>query len=397
MLISVVVPIYNIERELERCILSIINQTYTDLEIILVNDGSTDKSLEICKKYAKLDKRIIIIEKENSGEYSARCGGVLAAKGEYIGHIDGDDWIEAEYFESLFEATQDGKVDVVISGLIEHRKEKIYKLKNGIPSGLYNKKDIEDKIYPVMLENNKEGSSNIFPSLCSKLFRRVLNVNNQIMTKKIKYDTDVLNTYQILLDADTICVTEDCKYHYIRRSGSLTNGGISYDQKAEAVRLVDELLYKKFVRNKQRKELLIQLKRYTTHRFYDVFKEWFQIHLKQYIFPYEIIEKGSKVILYGTGEIGRSFYMQLDKNKYAEVVLWVDRNYEKTDVRYADVSSPEKIMQCHNYDYIVVCVKNLKVAEEIIRRLKENLVVSDKIIWKSDYVMEADCVWNAEK
>ena len=115
-LVSIVVPIYNAENYLTKCIYSIIKQTYKNIEIILVNDGSTDNSLKICETFALNDKRIIIISQKNMGVSTARNIGINVAKGEYISFVDSDDTIEDNYIQELVDNSNSGKVDVVICG-----------------------------------------------------------------------------------------------------------------------------------------------------------------------------------------------------------------------------------------------------------------------------------------
>ena len=110
--ISVVVPVYNVEQYLEKCVNSIINQTYKNLEIILVDDGATDKSGKLCDELAKLDNRIMAYHKKNGGLSDARNYGVERATGDYIGFVDGDDYIDAEMYEKLYEAIKKENVDV---------------------------------------------------------------------------------------------------------------------------------------------------------------------------------------------------------------------------------------------------------------------------------------------
>ena len=98
---SIVVPVYNAEKYLDQCVTSIMGQTYRHLEIILVNDGSTDHSLEICRKYAEIDERITVVEQINQGVVKARKTGVEAATGDFIGWADADDWLESGYIEGL--------------------------------------------------------------------------------------------------------------------------------------------------------------------------------------------------------------------------------------------------------------------------------------------------------
>ena len=116
-LISVIIPVYNVEKYLKECLDSVINQTYKNIEIILVNDGSTDNSRDICESYAKLDNRIKVINKENAGVSSARNRGVEEAKGEWITFIDADDWVESEYCSKLYqEVKSNADTDIAICG-----------------------------------------------------------------------------------------------------------------------------------------------------------------------------------------------------------------------------------------------------------------------------------------
>ena len=113
-LISVIVPIYNSEKYLEQCIESIINQKYSNLEIILVNDGSVDGSLKICEKYAKKDNRIKVIDKKNEGVSVARNVGMEVSSGQWISFIDSDDWIDPDMFEKMLAKSKDDDFDVIM-------------------------------------------------------------------------------------------------------------------------------------------------------------------------------------------------------------------------------------------------------------------------------------------
>lgn len=127
-LISVIVPIYNVEQYLEKCIESIISQTYKNLQIILIDDGSNDKSGKICNKYAEKDKRIVVIHKENAGVSEARNTGLDNAKGEWITFVDADDWIEEEYCQRLYNLVIETNSDVALCGynrVVGTKKEKI--------------------------------------------------------------------------------------------------------------------------------------------------------------------------------------------------------------------------------------------------------------------------------
>ena len=113
-MISIIVPVYNRENKVGSCIASILNQTYTDLELILVDDGSTDNSVAVCEEYAKQDKRIRIIQKENGGVSSARNCGIKEARGEYLQFVDSDDTIDKEMTQKLYEAVQKNEADEAV-------------------------------------------------------------------------------------------------------------------------------------------------------------------------------------------------------------------------------------------------------------------------------------------
>lgn len=135
-MISVIVPIYNAEKYLNKCLTSIVNQTYCDLEIILVNDGSTDESFAICEKYKQADDRIVIINKHNEGLVRARKDGIRMAKGEYITFVDADDWIDITTYEKVYTE----KADIISYGLMEEYENYSKRKTNKIEQGLYDKK-----------------------------------------------------------------------------------------------------------------------------------------------------------------------------------------------------------------------------------------------------------------
>ena len=133
--VSVIIPIYNTEKFLSRCLDSIINQTLEDIEIICINDGSTDNSLKILNQYAKKDKRIKIVDKNNEGQATARNIGIDMAQGEFIGFVDSDDWVDLFYFENLYNCANFFSTDIAVAGIIRQNKfSKSYHLKFDKPS-----------------------------------------------------------------------------------------------------------------------------------------------------------------------------------------------------------------------------------------------------------------------
>lgn len=174
MKISIIVPVYNREKYLEKCINSIIEQDFKDIEIICVNDGSTDNSLEILKKLSEQDKRIIIINKKNGGSSSARNAALKIARGKYCLNIDSDDWIEQGYFTALYERAEKDDLDITISNVI---------VDFILEGNIENRVDLD--INKEIIINNKEYlkkfyTSNFIGYTVNKLIKRELYIKNKI-------------------------------------------------------------------------------------------------------------------------------------------------------------------------------------------------------------------------
>ena len=151
-IISIIVPVYKVEKYLKRCVMSLVNQTLKDMEIILVDDGSPDQSGKICDDLSKMDHRIQVIHKKNGGLSSARNAGIKIAQGKYIGFVDSDDDVELNMFECMVEAAEKYNADFLMSDYIRiiNDKEKVLVSKS-LEEGLYGKKDVIEKIYPNLI------------------------------------------------------------------------------------------------------------------------------------------------------------------------------------------------------------------------------------------------------
>ena len=142
-LISVIVPIYGIERYVGHCIQSLMQQTYQNLEIILVDDGSPDHCPQFCDLYASKDKRIKVIHKENGGLVTARKAGVQVANGEYIGFVDGDDWVGVGFYQSMLNTIMACDADIAVAGCSRDLYRKTITMENALPLGVYEGESME--------------------------------------------------------------------------------------------------------------------------------------------------------------------------------------------------------------------------------------------------------------
>ena len=190
--VSVIVPVYNSEEYLTECIQSILNQTLSDIELILVDDGSTDSSGKICDNFAGSDKRVKVIHKKNSGAAAARNTGLEYACGEFIGFVDSDDWIEPSMYSIMYESAKSNDADIVWCNVFKNENEKQRKY---IPTKTYNKAEMEKEIYPLLISNvnEKNGKSLLRGSVCLRIFRKsMIERSNTSFPDGLIYNEDVL-------------------------------------------------------------------------------------------------------------------------------------------------------------------------------------------------------------
>ena len=221
--ISIIVAIYNVDKYIEKCIESIQKQSLKDIQIILVDDGSTDNSLKICRKFAEKDTRIEILHQENKGLVAARKSGLAAARGTYVGYVDGDDFAESDMYEKMYQMIEKEGADILAVGYQRDFNGKLNTVTNEIPSGVYQGNQL-DQIYSNMLFSGNYFTSGIIPSVWSKLFKRELLEENQTkVDDAIRMGEDAACTYPAFLGAKKIVIdNSNCSYHYRYVANSMT-------------------------------------------------------------------------------------------------------------------------------------------------------------------------------
>ena len=213
-LISVIIPVYNTEKYLTTCLNSIINQTYKNLEIIIVNDGSKDNSLMILKDYAAKDTRIRIIDKENGGLSSARNAGISQASGKYVLHVDSDDWIELTMCEKLLEVAEKENADIVISDVYFELEKKVL-----IREEPYSKKETSESFLKKYLLHS--GLNSVWNKLISlSLYRD----NNIFHYEDISLGEDSSSLLRLVAKAKQISYINQPFYHYNMKSCGMSRG-----------------------------------------------------------------------------------------------------------------------------------------------------------------------------
>lgn len=378
--VSVIVPIYNAESYLNKCIESIINQTYRNLEIILVNDGSTDGSLEICKKYARVEKRIRIIDQKNQGVVRARQAGVRAAAGNFIGWADADDWMEPEFIEGLVKLQKESGADIVAASHFHDIGEDSRTIKNGVDGGVCDAKTL----LPVMLYTGKFFEYGITPQLYTKLFKADILKKTQLMVaNNIIAGDDAAVVYPSLLMAEKICVSELSGYHYVQHPASITKTGFT-DEVQRIRTLMDFLkdIFRKAGVSAQTDHQLIAYENYMLAlRKIDVFDD---ADSEKILVPYGGFRKHDRLVVYGAGVLGQKIYQYLERDGRVKLTGWLDRNYEVYRKQGLSVDSPD--MLCEEgleYDYILIA----NITESAAMAIKDFLlsagVTEGKIKWFS--------------
>lgn len=374
--ISVVVPIYNVEDYLKKCIESIVNQSYRNIEIILVDDGSTDKSPEICDYYAEVDNRIYVIHKKNGGRVNARKAGTTVATGDYILNIDGDDWIEKDRIE-----------DLVIKGIMPVRADMIYmhgyveeyenhsrsRFCNIVKEKTYYGEEIEKQIPPLLC-----GIDNmlfVMQIVCSDwmwaIKRELLQEKQHFIDDRIGMSEDIIFVWVCLLSAEHVTVIKQSGYHYVQRDSSITH--LIKDHGNRYIKDLNVLYHQL----KQYIEKNSTYPKETMKIFYcemmnEVLLFHYELLLKKqtdYLYPFAKVKKGSRIVVYGAGKMGSGLMKYLVYSKDYEVVLWVDQNVHQPSLPEFEIS-PVKEIRSVNYDYIVIAV----VSAETSREIKENLI-----------------------
>lgn len=236
-LISVIIPIYKVELFLHKCIDSIILQSFSDIEIILVDDGSPDNCGKICDNYASKDSRIVVIHKQNGGLSSARNAGIDIAKGDYLMFVDSDDWVEKDFCETAYKLITENNVTCASFGYFEHKNNIIKPLGTKNPRLI----NAEEGIKSLIALDDV-----IYNMACNKIFHNRLFSTIKFPEGKLFEDQGTM--YKLFDVAGQIYVDSTQLYHYIRRDDSITTGGgTAYATSAKGLNDIFDLWYERLL------------------------------------------------------------------------------------------------------------------------------------------------------
>ena len=221
-MISVIIPVYNAEKYLHKCIDSVLSQTFSDFELLLINDGSKDRSAKICDEFAERDKRVKVIHKENGGVSTARNAGLDIATGKYICFIDSDDWVEKSYLKSFFLVDKNPETALVLQGFIKEQSNGEIS-KSFVPNKVFFSTEYSDLFFSFELIKK-------WPFIASKLFASELIRNNSIhFDEDVQYGEDLLFLLDYLLYSEKVILVNEAGYHYTYQKDSLSRFYYPYE------------------------------------------------------------------------------------------------------------------------------------------------------------------------
>ena len=371
-LLSVLIPVYNVESYLRECIDSVLNQSYDNLEVICVDDGSTDNSGLILDNYALLDSRLIVVHKENGGLVSARKEAIKRASGEYSVCVDSDDWIEPEMFKNMLWLAVDNVADVVTSGCYrEYERGSSVDgdlFEPGVYKGLKLKKVFQSK----MMEMEKGFQQNVKTTVWGKIYKTDLLRKYQMLVEDhINVGEDAAVVYPCLLNASCIVVSGRNYYHYRIRPRSVA---VSKSKNEDiSLRSIEEALKKEFLKHSEEIENAeSQYKAIALFNRLVICPESVVKIQDGRVFPFGNVKESDRVIIYGAGRFGKKLYNVL-KDAGIRIVALTDKNVSEGVVSFMSIKELE-------YDKIIIAVLKSNLIEEIMRFLASEEIEGSRII-----------------
>lgn len=373
--VSIIIPVYNTAPYLEECIDSVINQTKRNIEIICIDDGSTDGSDRILDEYAKKNNRVKVLHKDNEGVVRARKTGVKMASAEIIGFVDSDDWIEPNMIEILYEEMISEKVDMVSSGIIRG-KSKQY---DGAEERIYKAAEEKREFFKEMIMLENEESDVIYPYIVTKLYRKkILLETIRDIDDGIRFREDDCLVYSYIVQCDSFSIIKEAFYHY--RIHEASNSFRVDDYYLTRLNSVYLFLRKKFSECIYKDVLLPQLEIYIIKSFIlgvNVFMGFGCNAFVQERYPYMELKQDKKIVIYGAGNYGKRLYEKICKEGEKEVIAILDQTKEWLGDK--KVLRPEEIKGLE-YDSILIAIKNKDIVDAVKEKLMSLGVSEDKMV-----------------
>lgn len=393
-LVSVVIPAYNMEKYIERCLSSVLRSSYQNIEVIVVDDGSQDDTVKLCREIAEQDAfgRVSIIENKHAGVVQARNTGILSAKGKYITFVDADDYIDDQRLASMAEAVvgcdllcagytaiYEGRL--AVDSLMDRGQCEIEVNPCPIPEGVYE----GNSLWAFIRRNFRSfchGKKELGYFLWNYMFRAdLLKKVCGVVDPTVWSGEDLVLSQIYSVHCDRIAVVNNLGYYYCYRSprerysgeGSLANmEKVYYCLHKEFKKHPKAELLETLIQEEYAELLLCGLALQGKNP---------QISTRNIYYPYYGRLKGKRVILYGAGNVGKAYYRHMKDDMECSLVAWVDKNAEK--IRESDFLLVEGIESLYSkeYDYIIIAVFDEVVFQSIRRELTDVGIREEAILW----------------
>lgn len=364
--ISIIVPVYNVEPFIKECLDSIVNQTYKNLDIVLVDDGSTDNSGRICDEYAVVDKRITVLHKENGGLVSARKAGVTVAKGDFVIIVDSDDWIELDEAERVIKAFDDNDCDLVCFGYYKEHDVATDIMKPLLPRGKCDRGKIEHMLEVFLNESEEFTHQVLSVTLWSYAYKLSIYKEFQLeVNDGISIGEDAAVTIPLISKSNSLFIDDRCYYHYRVRETSIVHSAI-----------INDLCGVKLLKQ----HLLCQSAFYRhVGSVWDEYKVQYLVYIMLLYAPQMFVQDG-KFALYPTVQKGDSVIV-FGKGVYGKKILEIMSGY--VDVRGVfDSSSLNELRELINEtDYIIIAILAATSVRFLKNKLKDLGIPDRRIIY----------------
>ncbi len=377
--VSIIAAVFNTETYLEKCLSSLVKQSFADIEIILVDDGSIDESGKICDDYARNDSRVRVIHQRNQGVSAARKAGLAIASGEYVCFVDSDDYLELDCIEMMYNEIVRYHVDFMHFGFIQRNTEGNIDLIVNFPELLFrfDRCDEKEKFLRRYVLDITSSELLAF-SVWSKIFKRdfIHDVYSNI-PNYIKLGEDALCFVYAIKNCSSFAAMPIAKYNYMIRGESASHL-IDIQYRINAFHFAHELLLAcdkcGFL---SLNDVII---RYFQALFYNADRRD-GLSLRKYIFPDKCIFRNKKIYIYGAGVVGRDFYDDFSQDTGIDLLGIVDRDWQTISLNDIEVQPVDQLQKAA-FDYVVIAVYSPAVTERIVQHLCQMGISKEKIVYQ---------------
>ena len=378
--ISVIVPIFRIEKYLPTCIDSLLQQSFLDFELILVDDGSPDNCPKICDDFAKTDPRIKVIHKKNGGLLSARKEGLENAVGKYISFVDGDDWVDKFYLDTLFKLADANDSDLVVTGHFREFDGKIETIKPKT-AGVYDENELRSLIIPNAIYNGHFCGHGISTYVWNKLYKRellysvLMDVPNEIIMGE-----DAAITYSYLAISKSLVISRIPLYYYRQRHDSIVKSIENPKTEFYRLGLLMNLLKQKMSYVLDEQTLNQQIRFYLYSQILVRTGGLIQNDSGGILFnPFLEAKQNSKIVVYSSGSFGQHILSTNVETNFFKIIKWIDVDFHNLNIGGNSVD-PISSIDNDDFDFLIIATINPSTYESIKMELALMGIDEKKIV-----------------